>query len=74
MRYPATRPPLRRMMAIDQALRAGRWPNTKTFADEFEVDRRLAAQLDMFGHAIRRLALTSCVPVSVPTCIMSHCV
>ena len=40
MRYHATRPPLRRMKAIDQALRAGRWPTNKSLADELEADPR----------------------------------
>jgi predicted DNA-binding transcriptional regulator YafY len=54
MRYPATRPPLRRMMAIDQALRAERWPNTKTFADEFEVNRRtIQRDLDYMRFELR---------------------
>jgi predicted DNA-binding transcriptional regulator YafY len=40
MRYHATRPPLRRMKAIDQALRAGRWPTEKSLAAELEADPR----------------------------------
>jgi predicted DNA-binding transcriptional regulator YafY len=40
MRYHATRPPLRRMKAIDQALRAGRWPTDKSLAAELEADPR----------------------------------
>jgi predicted DNA-binding transcriptional regulator YafY len=40
MRYHATRPPLRRIKAIDQALRAGRWPTDKLLADELEADPR----------------------------------
>ena len=36
----ATRPPLVRLLAIDRAIRAQRWPNTRTLADELEVDRR----------------------------------
>jgi predicted DNA-binding transcriptional regulator YafY len=38
--YQAARPPLRRMMAIDQALRANRWPNAQTLARELEVNAR----------------------------------
>ena len=40
MRYHATRPPLGRMKAIDQALRAGRWPTDKSLAAELEADPR----------------------------------
>jgi hypothetical protein len=40
MRYHATRPPLRRMKVIDQALRAGRWPTDKSLAAELEADPR----------------------------------
>ena len=32
--YKAARSPERRIMVIDQALRANRWPNTKTLAKE----------------------------------------
>ena len=38
--YQAARPPLRRIMLIDQALRAGTWPNSTTLAKELEVNRR----------------------------------
>ena len=38
--YPATRPPLRRIMEIDFALRTGGWPNCSTLALELEVDPR----------------------------------
>jgi predicted DNA-binding transcriptional regulator YafY len=38
--FPASRPPLRRMRAIDQALRADTLPNCRTLAEELEVDRR----------------------------------
>jgi hypothetical protein len=41
MRYHATRPPLRRMKAIDQAPRAGRWPADKSPAAELEADPRI---------------------------------
>jgi predicted DNA-binding transcriptional regulator YafY len=40
MRYHATRPPLRRMKAIDQALRTGLWPTDKSLAAELEADPR----------------------------------
>ena len=40
MRYHATRPPLKRMKVIDQALRAGRWPTDKSLAAELEADPR----------------------------------
>ncbi len=36
----SSRPPLARMMAIDQALRAGTWPNATTLADQLEVNSR----------------------------------
>lgn len=36
----ASRPPLARMMAIDQAVREGRWPNATILANELEVDPR----------------------------------
>ncbi len=38
--YKAARPPVRRMMVIDQALRANRWPNSTTLARELEVTIR----------------------------------
>lgn len=40
MRYHATRPPLKRIKAIDLALRAGRWPTDKSLAAELEADPR----------------------------------
>ena len=40
MRYHATRPLMRRMQAIDRALRAGRWPTDKSLAKELNVDPR----------------------------------
>ena len=40
MRYQATRPLMRRMQAIDRALRARRWPTDKSLAKELEVDPR----------------------------------
>src|ERR1700679_1630519 len=40
MRYHATRPLVRRMQAIDLALRAGRWPTDKSLAKELKVDPR----------------------------------
>ena len=40
MRYHATRPPLRRMKAVDQTLRAGRWPTDKSLVAELEADPR----------------------------------
>jgi predicted DNA-binding transcriptional regulator YafY len=42
------------MMAIDQALRAGRWPTMKTFTDEFEVDpRTIRRDLDYMRDELR---------------------
>src|SRR5262249_44185359 len=38
--YQAARPPLRRIMVIDQALRANRWPTTERLAQELEVTVR----------------------------------
>ena len=40
MRYHATRPPLKWMKLIDQALRARKWPNDRTLAADLEVDPR----------------------------------
>jgi hypothetical protein len=40
MRYHATRPPLKRMKVIDQALRARKRPRDKTRAADLEVDPR----------------------------------
>jgi hypothetical protein len=40
MRYPGTRPLVRRIQAIDQALRARKWPTDKTLAKDLEVDPR----------------------------------
>jgi predicted DNA-binding transcriptional regulator YafY len=40
MRYHATRPPIKRMKAIDQALQAKKWPNDRMLAADLEVDRR----------------------------------
>jgi predicted DNA-binding transcriptional regulator YafY len=40
MRYHATRPPLRRIRVIDQALRAGRCPRNKSPAAVLEADPR----------------------------------
>jgi predicted DNA-binding transcriptional regulator YafY len=34
----SSRPPLRRIMRIDQAIRSGAWPNATTLAREFEVE------------------------------------
>jgi predicted DNA-binding transcriptional regulator YafY len=38
--YQAARPPLRRIMVIDQALRANRWPTSERLAQELEVTVR----------------------------------
>jgi predicted DNA-binding transcriptional regulator YafY len=38
--YQAARPPMRRIMAIDQAMRAGEWPNATTLARSLEVNAR----------------------------------
>ena len=38
--YQASRPLLRRIMAIDQVLRANEWPNTPALARRLEVDER----------------------------------
>ena len=40
MRYPATRPPIRRLKGIDLDLRARNWPTDKTLASALEVDPR----------------------------------
>jgi hypothetical protein len=40
MRHAGTRPLVRRMQAIDQALRARKWPTDKTLARDLEVDPR----------------------------------
>jgi predicted DNA-binding transcriptional regulator YafY len=40
MWYQATRPPMRRMTAIDYALRANKWPTDKIPAKDLEVDPR----------------------------------
>ena len=40
MRHAGTRPLVRRMQAIDQALRARKWPTDKTLAKDVEVDPR----------------------------------
>jgi predicted DNA-binding transcriptional regulator YafY len=40
MRHADTRPLVRRMQAIDQALRARKWPTDKTPAKDLEVDPR----------------------------------
>ena len=36
----AARPPLVRVMTIDQAVRSGTWPNARTLAESLEVDPR----------------------------------
>jgi predicted DNA-binding transcriptional regulator YafY len=38
--HQAVRPPLARIVTIDQAIRAGRWPNASTLAQELEVSPR----------------------------------
>src|SRR5690348_3323451 len=38
--HQSSRPPLARMMAIDQALRAGTWPNASTLSRQLEVAPR----------------------------------
>ena len=40
MRHPATQPLARRIQAIDQALRARRWPTGEALAPALEVDPR----------------------------------
>jgi predicted DNA-binding transcriptional regulator YafY len=40
MRHAGTRPLVRRNQAIDQALRARKWPTDKTLAKDLEVDPR----------------------------------
>ena len=40
MRHAGTRPLVRRMQAIDQALQARKWPTDKTLAKDLEVDPR----------------------------------
>src|SRR3954468_12179894 len=36
----ATRPPLRRLLALDQKIRSGQYPNARTLAAELEVHQR----------------------------------
>ena len=36
MRYHAVRPPLKRMMAIDQTIRSRKWPTDRSLARELE--------------------------------------
>ena len=43
MRHAGTRPSVRRMQAIDQALRARKWLTDKTLARDLEVDPHQAA-------------------------------
>src|SRR4051812_26640496 len=38
--HTSARPPLARIMAIDQALRTNSWPNARTLADQLEVAPR----------------------------------
>ena len=40
MRYHATRPFMRRVQAIDHALRTNKWPTDKSLAADLEVDPR----------------------------------
>ena len=40
MRYPTTRPPERRVQAIDRALRGGKWPTVQGLAVDLGVDPR----------------------------------
>ena len=40
MRHAGTPPLVRRMQAIDQVLRARKWPTDKTLAKDLEVDPR----------------------------------
>jgi hypothetical protein len=40
MRHASTRPLMRRMQTIDQALRARKWPTDETLAGDLEVDPR----------------------------------
>jgi predicted DNA-binding transcriptional regulator YafY len=52
--YQAARPPLRRIMVIDQALRAKSWPNTRKLAEELEVNRRtIRRDIDYLCHQLR---------------------
>jgi predicted DNA-binding transcriptional regulator YafY len=52
--YPATRPPLRRIMEIDHALRTGGWPNCSTLAQELEVDpRTIQRDMDFMRDQLR---------------------
>jgi predicted DNA-binding transcriptional regulator YafY len=50
MRHAGTRPLVRRMQAIDQALRARKWSNDKTLARDLEVDpRTIGRDLELIG-------------------------
>jgi predicted DNA-binding transcriptional regulator YafY len=49
----AARPPLVRIMAIDQAIRAGEWPNARTLADRLEVNARtIRRDLALLRHQL----------------------
>jgi predicted DNA-binding transcriptional regulator YafY len=52
--YQAARPPLRRIMVIDQALRANRWPTTERLAEELEVtDRTVRRDIAYLRNQLR---------------------
>ena len=53
----SSRPPPRRIMGIDQAVRSGGWPNATTLAAEFEVDPRTAPRRSR--HSSTQSALPS---------------
>jgi predicted DNA-binding transcriptional regulator YafY len=52
--YQAVRPPMRRIMTIDQAVRAGEWPNAITLARRLEVNpRTIRRDLAFLRHQLR---------------------
>jgi hypothetical protein len=64
MRHAGARPLVRRNQAIDQALRARKWPTDKTLAKDLEVDpRTIRRDLEFMrdGHQFgQRVARTMC--------------
>ncbi len=51
--HTATRPPLRRFLAIDRAVRAGRYPTAEAMARELEVNRRtIFRDIDFMRHTL----------------------
>lgn len=51
--HTASRPPLRRFLAIDRAVRAGRFPTAEVMARELEVNRRtIFRDIDFMRHSL----------------------